>query len=180
MLGYSAGSALAGLLQLGDQLTENDVVVIIFHDHGSRYVGKIFNDDWMRERGFLDTELTVKDILRSKRSQQLMTVDKNDLLREVIEIMRSADISQLPVRDGETLIGSVTETAVLTHLLEAPDTNGETSVGDIMGAPFPTVEEDLPLSQLNRVISKTTPAVIARDETGQQYIVTNYDILQLI
>lgn len=53
LLGYSAGSALAGLLQLKDQLTEDDVVVIIFHDHGSRYVGKLYNDDWMREVGFM-------------------------------------------------------------------------------------------------------------------------------
>ncbi|MDX1478732.1 MAG: pyridoxal-phosphate dependent enzyme [Saprospiraceae bacterium] len=180
LLGYSAGSALAGLLQLRDRLTSDDVVVIIFHDHGSRYVGKIYNDDWMRERGFLDTELTVKDIIRSKRSQKLMTVHKDDKLRDVISIMRDADISQLPVEDNDDLIGSITETALLTHLLEAPEQNGETSVSEIMGAPFPTVEEDLPLSQLNRVISKTTPAVIARDKTGQRYIVTHYDILQLL
>ncbi len=54
LLGYSAGSALAGLIQLKDRLSKEDVVVIIFHDHGSRYVGKIFNDDWMREKGFID------------------------------------------------------------------------------------------------------------------------------
>lgn len=55
-VGYSAGSAVAGLLQLKDQLKAGDKVVVILHDHGSRYVGKIFNDDWMRERGFLEKE----------------------------------------------------------------------------------------------------------------------------
>ncbi len=53
-VGYSAGSAVAGLHQLKDSLKPEDVVVVIFHDHGSRYVGKIYNDDWMREKGFLD------------------------------------------------------------------------------------------------------------------------------
>ena len=54
LLGYSAGSAMQGVIQLADELTEDDVVVVIFHDHGSRYVGKVFNDDWMREVGFMD------------------------------------------------------------------------------------------------------------------------------
>ena len=53
-VGYSCGSALQGLLQLGDRLTENDLVVVIFHDHGSRYVAKVYNDDWMLEKGFID------------------------------------------------------------------------------------------------------------------------------
>ena len=53
LLGYSAGSAVAGLVQLKDKLTEDDMVVVIFHDHGTRYIGKLYNDDWMRENGFM-------------------------------------------------------------------------------------------------------------------------------
>ena len=53
-VGNSAGSAIAGLLQLKDQLTENDLVVVIFHDHGSRYLGKMFNDDWMKKMGYIE------------------------------------------------------------------------------------------------------------------------------
>ena len=71
LLGYSAGSAVAGLVQMKDQLTEDDVVVVVIHDHGSRYVGKIYNDDWMRERGFLDTELKVKDIISPKEGKAI-------------------------------------------------------------------------------------------------------------
>lgn len=52
-VGYSAGSALQGIIQLKNQLKPEDIVVVIFHDHGSRYVGKLYNDDWMREKGFL-------------------------------------------------------------------------------------------------------------------------------
>ena len=53
MVGYSAGSAVAGINQMKDDLTKDDVVVVIFHDHGSRYVGKLFNDDWMKDQGFI-------------------------------------------------------------------------------------------------------------------------------
>ena len=54
LVGYSAGSAVAGINQMKDRLTKDDVVVVVFHDHGTRYVGKLFNDDWMREQGFID------------------------------------------------------------------------------------------------------------------------------
>jgi len=53
-LGNSAGAAIKGLLQLKDHFNKDDVVVVLFHDHGSRYIGKIFNDDWMKSQGFLD------------------------------------------------------------------------------------------------------------------------------
>ena len=53
LLGYSAGSALAGLIQIKDQLKEDDVVVLLIHDHGSRYVEKIYNDEWMKSLDWL-------------------------------------------------------------------------------------------------------------------------------
>ena len=67
--GYSAGSCLQGMLQLKSQLKKDDVVVLIFHDHGSRYVGKIYNDQWMMERGFLDVK-SFKDIVNGRTVQQ--------------------------------------------------------------------------------------------------------------
>src|SRR5690606_9304502 len=74
LLGYSCGSALAGLHQLKDKLTADDVVVLIFHDHGSRYVGKIYDDSWMRDRGFLDLELKVKDVLAHKTDRRFISI----------------------------------------------------------------------------------------------------------
>jgi len=64
LFGYSAGSAFCGVRQLKDHLGPDDVVVVLVHDHGSRYIGKIYNDDWMRDRGFLDTEFTLPTIDR--------------------------------------------------------------------------------------------------------------------
>jgi cystathionine beta-synthase len=180
MLGYSAGSALAGLLQLKDQLTPDDIVVVVIHDHGSRYVGKIYNDDWMRERGFLDTELRVKDIITRKQEKSFYTVRQNDTVRFAFDLMKSHDISQLPVVDGEAIVGSLSESAVLNFLLENPLRNGDRPVGDIMAEPLPVVDEYLPFSQLRNYISKQIPAVLARDKAGIYHIITQYDMIQTV
>jgi cystathionine beta-synthase len=180
LLGYSAGSAVAGLLQLKDRLTKDDVVVVIFHDHGSRYVGKIFNDDWMRERGFLDTELKVKDLILNKEIKDFISVQKDIKLREVFHTMKEKDISQIPVMDNDTVVGSLTESTVLKYILDNPIGNSEKLVSDIMGKPFPLVTEDLPMSQLSKYFTKEIPAVIAKDRAGSMHIITNYDIIRAV
>jgi len=180
LLGYSAGSAFAGLLQVKDQFDEDSVIVVIVHDHGSRYVGKVYNDDWMRERGFLDDELKVKDLIRSKSSKDFLTVQSDDEVKTVLEIMKSKNISQLPVEKDGSLVGSITETSVLSHLLENASNGKEGKVSDIMGEPFPIVKGDLACSQLSKFFSKDTPAVIAEDMAGAKHILTNYDIIQAV
>ena len=180
LLGYSAGSALAGLLQLKDRLNENDVVVIIFHDHGSRYVGKIYNDDWMRERGFIRKELLVKDLLKAQADRQLITISGTDTVRKALSLMKEYDISQMPVMNGDDIAGTLTENAVLNYLLENPAANEEKTVADIMGDALPLVEADLAVSQLNKYFTKKVPAVMAKDQAGKVHILTKYDILQMI
>lgn len=180
LLGYSAGSAAAGVVQLKDKLTKNDVVVIIFHDHGSRYVGKIYNDDWMRERGFLDTEMRVRDLITQKEVKEFISVQKNATVREAFNLMKARDISQLPVMDNGTMVGSVTESSVLTFLLENPLNHTEKQVESIIGKPFPVVNEDLTFSQLSKFISKEIPAVIAKDRAGVLHILTKYDIIRAV
>jgi cystathionine beta-synthase len=180
LLGYSAGSALGGLLQMKDQLTEDDVVVIVIHDHGSRYVGKIYNDDWMRERGFLDTELRVKDVISKKNDKQFFSVETGDTVKHTFNIMKDNDISQMPVMQNGEIVGSITESMVLTHLLENPMHHAEQLVEKIMGEPFPMVDEELPFTQLGKYISKKIPAVIAKDKAGEIHILTKYDIIQAV
>ncbi|MDX1941896.1 MAG: pyridoxal-phosphate dependent enzyme [Saprospiraceae bacterium] len=178
LLGYSAGSAVAGLLQLKNQLTKDDIVVVVIHDHGSRYVGKIYNDDWMRERGFLETELKVKDILAQKREKGFISVQKTETVRNVFHLMKENDISQLPVMDNGNIVGSITESAVLGYLLENPLNNTEKQVETIMGEPFPVVNVDMPSSQLSKYIGRKIPAVIVQDTAGSYHILTQYDIIQ--
>ncbi len=179
-LGYSCGSALGGLIQLKEQLTKDDVVVLIFHDHGSRYVGKVFNDDWMRDRGFMDDEITVKDIINSKSNGEFVAAQTEQSVREVLNIMKEHDISQMPVMDNGDIVGAITESNVLSFLLDSPMHNSEKSVEAIMDKPFPLVDENLPISQLNKYISKKIPAVLAKDRTGATHILTKYDIIQAI
>lgn len=180
LLGYSAGSAVAGLLQLKGQLTKDDVVVVVIHDHGSRYVGKIYNDEWMRERGFLERELSVKDILATKKSRPLISIGAQDSVRQAFKLMKEHDISQMPVMENGHIAGSVTETAVLSYLLENPLGHSEEKISAIMGEPFPTVSIELPFSQLSKYVSRSIPAVMAKDQAGNLHILTKYDIIQAV
>ncbi|MBI5917012.1 MAG: pyridoxal-phosphate dependent enzyme [Bacteroidetes bacterium] len=180
LLGYSAGSAVAGLLQLKDRLTKNDVVVVIFHDHGSRYVGKIYNDDWMRERGFLDTELKIKDLIAQKQNKRFFDVGPADTVRHAFNLMKENDISQMPVMDNGQMVGSVTETEVLKFLLENPMLHAEKTVAKVMGKPFPLVDEDMPFRQLGKYLTKEIQAVVAKDKAGSLHVVTQYDVIQAV
>ncbi|MBK8700049.1 MAG: pyridoxal-phosphate dependent enzyme [Saprospiraceae bacterium] len=180
LLGYSAGSAMAGFHQLSNHFTKDDVVVIIFHDHGSRYIGKIFNDDWMRERGFLDVELKVRDVLSKKISKDFITVDSDDKLKDILKLMKANDISQLPVSRGNEMVGSITESKILEHILNNPLKNIDTQASEITDAPFPLVSLDMPVKELNKYISKNNPAVLVQDNMGSMHIVTQYDIIQAL
>lgn len=179
-LGYSAGSAVAGLLQLKERLKASDVVVVVIHDHGSRYVGKIFNDDWMRERGFLDSELRVKDILAKKQDNRFFSIEAGDTLRTAFKLMKENEFSQLPVFDKQELVGAVTENAVLAYLLENPIANAEKKILEIMSPALPVVGDDLPFSQLSKYFDKKVSAVLAKDKAGNMHILTQYDMIQAL
>jgi cystathionine beta-synthase len=176
LLGYSAGSAVAGLWQMRAELNENDVVVVIIHDHGSRYVGKIYNDDWMRERGFLESELKAKDILAKKLKKEFISINPDTAIQEVLRLMRDFDISQLPVMENEEWVGSVGEQQVISALSENRLQNS--SVRDIMAPPLPVVSEDMSVSQLSKIISRQTPAVIVKKTAGDYQIISQYDLIQ--
>ena len=176
LLGYSAGSAVAGLWQMRAELKEDDVVVVIIHDHGSRYVGKIYNDDWMRERGFLESELRAKDILAKKLKKEFISINPETAIQEVLRLMRDFDISQLPVMENEEWVGSVGEQKVISALSENRMQNS--SVRDIMGPALPVVSEDMTVSQLSKIISRQTPAVIVKKTAGDFQIISQYDLIQ--
>jgi cystathionine beta-synthase len=179
-VGNSAGSAVAGLLQMKDQLKESDTVVVIFHDHGSRYVGKIFNDDWMRDRGFLDkTDITAKDLVMHKIKEQLITVDAKDPISEAIKKIMDRGISQVPVTSNGQIVGALTETQVFSKLLENPDLK-EKPAETIMLAPFPFVDAATPVNKLSSYINKDNSAVLVKDKSDRVFIITKHDIIQAI
>jgi cystathionine beta-synthase len=176
LLGYSAGSAVAGLWQMRAELKEDDVVVVIIHDHGSRYVGKIYNDDWMRERGFLESELRAKDILAKKLKKEFISINPDTAIQDVLRLMRDFDISQLPVMEKDEWVGSVGEQQVISALSENRTQNS--SVRDIMAPSLPVVSEDMTVSQLSKLISRQTPAVIVKKTAGDFQIISQYDLIQ--
>ena len=176
--GYSAGSAIAGLLQMKEHLKPTDRVVVILHDHGSRYVGKIFNDDWMRERGFLDEDLRVKDLISVKKDNHFYFVNQSNTVRQAFNMMKEHDISQMPVMDGDKMVGAISETSVLGFLLENPMNNAEILIEKVMSQPFPMVEESTYVKNISALISKEVPAVVAKDMAGSLHIITQYDIVK--
>ncbi len=178
--GNSAGSAIAGLLQLKDKLKPTDVVVVIFHDHGSRYMGKMYNEDWLRERGFLkDEKLTARSILSKRSNQEVVTLDCEKSIIEAINIMKTLSISQLPVTQQGMVVGKVTESIVLEALLENPSLKSA-SVKGIMTAPLPFIDLNTSIDKISAMINKDNSAVLVEDEQGKIEIITQYDIIEAI
>lgn len=178
-LGNSAGSAIKGLLQLNEEgkFGPDDVVVILFHDHGSRYVGKMFNDDWMRERGFLDEEKTVAtDLIANHIDKPLITVKTEELVSHAIERMRTFKISQIPVEDTTGLVGSVDEADLFRAYLENKDI-ADTPIKDVMGAAYPIVQANAPISDVSKLITKENNAVLVDLGNGTHHIITKHDII---
>ncbi|MFC5284367.1 pyridoxal-phosphate dependent enzyme [Pedobacter alpinus] len=179
-VGNSAGAAIAGLLQLKAHLKKDDVVVVIFHDHGTRYMGKMFNDDWLRERGFLvDEKLTAKSILAKREPQEMVTIDSDKTVLEAINTMKSLNISQIPVTQQGMVVGRITESDVLNALLENPAVKSA-KVESIQTASFPFVDLNTSIDKISGLINKENSAVLVEDTSGKIEIITQYDIIDAI
>jgi cystathionine beta-synthase len=176
--GYSAGSCFQGLTQLKSRLKADDVVVAIFHDHGSRYVGKIYNDQWMIERGFLDVK-TFKDVVSARGSQRLISLTPDQTIAEAVELMKKYDIEHIPVIVENTVAGSISEGGLFQKIFDNPDLK-HSSVKDVIEAPLPVVAFDTAVEKLSPLINKGNGAVLAKDEAGSYHIVTKYDILHAL
>ncbi|QNM86614.1 pyridoxal-phosphate dependent enzyme [Polaribacter pectinis] len=176
-VGNSAGSAIKGLLQLKHHFTKDDVVVVLFHDHGSRYVGKMFNDDWMRDRGFLEEDIkTAADLIKNHDNEPLVAAQTEELVSHAIERMRDYKISQIPVKDINGFVGSIDE-SVLLHNFIADKNIADKPIKDIMGKPYPIVKKSAKLEDISKLITKENNAVLVDLENGNHHIITKYDII---
>ena len=176
--GYSAGSVMQGLMQLKNRLKKDDLVVVIFHDHGSRYTGKIYNDQWMIERGFLDVK-TFKDIISSRGAKKLITIEPTQTVSEAVELMKEFDIEHIPVMNGNGPVGAISEGGLFQKIFHNPEIKNE-KVQAVLESPFPIVDFETPVERLSTLINKENGAVLAKDETGNYHIVTKYDVLQAL
>jgi cystathionine beta-synthase len=176
--GYSSGSVLAGLMQLKDKLKKDDVVVVLLCDHGSRYVAKIYNDQWMSERGFFEVK-TFRDVVSARGRKRLITIEPTQSVAEAVELMKQYDIEHIPVvKDGD-LIGSVSESGLFQRVFGDPELR-TAKIETVMDKCFPVVAMETPVEKLSTLINKENGAVLATDETGNLQIVTKYDVLQAL
>ena len=176
-VGNSAGAAISGLLQLQNELTENDVVVVLFHDHGSRYVGKMFNDDWMRERGFLDEGFkTAEDLIAQHADQPLVTLYSEELVSHAIMKMRKFNISQIPVMKDGVFVGSLNDNQVYQLLIDNPALR-DTAISKVMQAPFPVVKSSTKIEDVAKLINNDVPAVLVERANGDKHILTRQDMI---
>ncbi|WP_396148872.1 pyridoxal-phosphate dependent enzyme [Flavobacterium sp.] len=179
-VGNSAGSAIKGVLQLKEHFKPEDVVVVLFHDSGSRYVGKMFNDDWMRERGFLDEEITTAaDLIKNHRDKSLVIVRTEELVSHAIDRLKKFNISQIPVIDTSGFVGSIDESDLFKSYFS--DKNiAEKPIREIMGKPYPIVMENTPVEEVSKLINKDNQAVLVQLENGKYHIITKHDIISSI
>ena len=176
LLGYSCGSAFQGLRQLKHLLNEDSVVVVLFHDHGSRYVGKIYNDDWMRERGFLnDVVRTAGDAVAAHAAQPAVQVLAEEPLSNAVGVLKKFGISQAPVRDAAGRVGSIDESALLGAL--AAGKTLDTLVRDIMLPPLPEVDESTSLAEVVRLTHSGHSAVLVRLANGSEHVLSRHALL---
>jgi cystathionine beta-synthase len=180
LVGNSAGAAIKGVIQLADELTENDVVVVLFHDHATRYIGKMFNDDWMRERGFLEEEKTsAMDLIKDHQGKHLVTATPNDPTSQVIQLMYHYKISQIPVIENGNFVGSLCDSHLFQQLLNNPELK-ELPVRIIMQAPFPIVEENASIDQISKLFNNDIQAVLVRYQNDKYHIITRQDMIKAI
>jgi len=156
------------------------VVVVLFHDHGSRYVGKMFNDDWMRAQGFVEDKLTnAADLIKEHKKRTLVNVRTEELVSHAIERMRKYQISQIPVIDSSGFVGSVDEGSLLK--LYFSDKNiADKPIKEVMQKPFPVINLNTNIEKITKLMNKGNQAILVTLENGEYDIITKHDIVSAI
>jgi cystathionine beta-synthase len=175
--GYSAGSCLQGLVQLKNRLKKDDLVVCIFHDHGSRYVAKIYNDQWMMERGFLDVK-TFRDIVSARGMNSLVTLNPEQSVGEAFDRMKELHIENIPIMVDGLPVGAISESGLFNIIISNGAEIRHKRIQEVLEPPYPVVSFETPVERISSLISKENGAVLAKDDSGNFHIVTKYDVLQ--
>ncbi len=180
-VGYSAGSAIAGLLQLKARFEAGETVVVIFHDHGTRYVGKMFNPEWMRMMGYESVPgPTARDLVKNKKVADVVGVEETESVEAAVARMSEHDFSQILVVREQRIVGSLGEAHVYARMVEDPSIRSK-PVREIMQKAFRYVDIETPVSLLAKMITPESPAVLVRDfPADKTFILTGYDILAAI
>lgn len=179
-IGWSCGAAVFGALKYARKnLNKGDLMVVVLPDHGTRYLGKIYNDSWMKDHGYLEKRefATAADILQSRNGQsELVTVTSDTTVGEAIKILNERGISQIPVTDGEQFVGSLTDSKLLHNLIDKPEIRTE-PVSQVMDKPFQFISIYDTLDVLSSMLDKENKALLVRDRMNRVHIITRADLL---
>ena len=181
-VGGSCGTAAAAALRYARDLPADKVVVVLLPDSGSRYLSKFFNDDWMRQNRFMETDLgesTVSDLLVSKRIQTVITVESNESMANVVRVMKEHNISQLPVVDGGKLSGMITEFAILDRMVQANAGAADPIAPLVSKDEMEVVSPRNSLEALAEVFNRGHIAVVL-DEDSVNGIFTKIDLISFL
>ncbi len=186
MTGGSGGSAVWGGLKYAEKLGPNDLMVILIPDTGMRYLSKAYNEGWMKEHQYFESEsgLCAKDVLRAKRQRRgerkLVMGKPQDNLLSALKLMRKSDISQLPIFEKKRMVGAVLEDAILGMMLKGRDIK-KMIVREVMTGPLPVVSPQARIESIIGQISAERPAVLVRcAKSAHDEIITKYDIVSAV
>jgi cystathionine beta-synthase len=184
--GGSSGSAVWGAVDYAarNELSESHVVVVILPDSGSRYLSKLFDDEWMREHGFLESpwvDARASDIHKTKGDIELIVAAQDDLITDVISLLKQHDVSQVPVvAKDDSLLGVVSEVSILNHLLRTDRRKDPLeTIERLIDADVPIVSPDAPLESLMAIFADNNFALISRDKKLEG-ILTKIDLLDFL
>ncbi len=182
LVGGSSGGAALVALNLAKKLPKNKVIVTVFPDSGTRYLSKFYNDEWMRDNGFLEEEVflgTVRDLM--KRKGPVVAAQPSDRVSQVIKKMKKYDISQLPVMSKGKLVGLVTEVDLLKYMVMGRHRLND-SIRSLVESNYLKASPDTPLSDLSQKFSATESNVAIVLEDGEKLagIITKIDIIDYL
>lgn len=179
-VGNSAGSAIKGLIQLKEHFKPEDVVVVLFHDSGSRYVGKMFNDDWMREQGYLkDVATTALDLVHDKIEQPLVCVRTEELVSHALFRMKKHQLTALPVMDANGIVGSVSQDDLLERYRITSNIE-DVPIKEVMSIPFPIVDAEASLVEVSDMLEHAIALLVLCDGVQKYQVITKADLLNTI
>lgn len=182
--GGSSGTAMWAALQVAREADPDDVIVVILPDSGSRYLSKVFNDDWMRENRFLDYSLLgqgrVADVLATKPGRTLISAYPTDRKVDVIRKLKEHDISQVVVTDDAGhYVGVVTETALLEHLLGAEHEHApDETIEDVISTNAVLVGIETSLDALGEAFNESGVVVVLTEENQVEGVLTKIDLIE--
>jgi cystathionine beta-synthase len=183
LVGGSSGTAAVAAAKLAKTLPKEAIVVVLFPDSGRGYMSKIFNDEWMIANGFLSEgkrKATVGDVLRGKTPlPPMITVKPDDTVKAALDLLRQYEISQLPVMNGREIVGSVNDVGVMQAVFDQADIIHK-PVSDVMGRPFPALEQYEEIERAYKLLTLANPAVVVTDDGEPIGVLARQDIISFL